>query len=237
MKRVSLECGGKSPHLVLDPDAVDESMVEQIVWGVCYNQGQVCDAGGSLILVGDGYDELLADLAEAMGRLSVGDPFDDKIDLGSMISRQHLDKVGGFVSRALASGVECVQGARLLSPGVYGSFYEPTLLAGVASDSELFREEVFGPVLGVTKVATTERAIELVNGSRYGLAAAVWSGKMQKAGAVASWLRVGVAAVNTFELGDVTTPFGGFRQSGLGRDRSAHALANYTEIKTTWMAM
>lgn len=237
MKRVSLECGGKSPHLVLDPDAVDDSMVEQIAWGICYNQGQVCDAGSSLILVGDGYDKLLADLAGVMGRMSVGDPFDDQIDLGSMISRQHVDKVDGFVSRALASGVECAQGAKVLSPGVHGSFYAPTLLAGVVPDSELFQEEIFGPVLSVTKVATIEAAVELVNSSRYGLAAAVWSGKIQKAANVASRLRVGIAAVNTFELGDVTTPFGGFRQSGLGRDRSVHALANYTELKTTWVAV
>ncbi len=236
LKRISLECGGKSPHVVLEPSVADERMIEEIVWGVCYNQGQVCDAGANLILVGDvgRYDRLLAGIAARMSALTIGDPFDHAVDLGSMISASHLAKVSAFVDRAEQAGAIVSTGGRS-PPTTGGAFFRPTLLTNVAPSSEVFTEEVFGPVLSVTAVPDADSAVALVNGSRYGLAAAVWGSNQRLAMQVAASLRVGVAAVNTFELGTIATPFGGFRQSGLGRDRSAHALANYTEIKTSWI--
>lgn len=235
MKRVSLECGGKSPHVVLDAGAVDRAAAEAIAWGICYHQGQVCDAGANLIVVGDGEDRVIADVAAAMEGLTAGDPFDDTRDLGSMISADHLRKVDGFVTRAVAAGARVATGGGPADTGSPGAFYRPTVLARVDPAAEIFREEVFGPVLSVVCVPDVDAAVALVNGARYGLAAAVWGSDQRVAMAVGERLRAGTVAINTFELGDVTTPFGGFRQSGLGRDRSAHALANYTELKTTWI--
>lgn len=236
MKRVSLECGGKSPHLVLDPACVDDDMIDQVAWGGCYHQGQVCDAGSNLLLVGDGHDEWLHRLKQRLERFTLGHPFDDEADLAGMISAAHLRRVDAFVHRALEQGARVMTGASAAAD-VAGACYRPTLLDGVAPGSEIFREEVFGPVLSACRVRTADEAVALVNGARYGLAATVWGSGLGQAAAVASRLRAGVVAVNTGELGNVTTPFGGFRQSGLGRDRGLEAMDNYTEVKTTWMRL
>lgn len=236
MKRISLECGGKSPHIVLDPDCVDDEMVEQIAWGACYNQGQVCDAGSNLIVVGDGHEELIQRLTRRLAAFSLGHAFEPQADLASMISANHLAKVHSFVERALQGGAQLLTGGAR-ADNVVGACYLPTLVDRVAPGSELFREEVFGPVLGICHVRTADEAVALVNGARFGLAAAVWSSELGRATAVASRLRTGVVAVNTYELGNITTPFGGFRQSGLGRDRGVEALDNYTEAKVTWMKL
>jgi 4-guanidinobutyraldehyde dehydrogenase/NAD-dependent aldehyde dehydrogenase len=237
MKRVSLECGGKSPHVVLDSGCRVANMAEQIAWGICYNQGQVCDAGANLILVGPGHERLVHDIMTCMRGMTIGHPFDAGVDLSSMISEHHLGRVQGFVDRAIRAGATLLTGGARVPKSFAGAYFQPTVLDLVDPQSELFREEVFGPVLGICRVDTAAEAVRLVNRSRFGLAAAVWARDTGEAAQIASQLRVGVASVNTYELGNITTPFGGFRQSGLGRDRSGHALDNYTELKTTWLHM
>lgn len=234
MARVSLECGGKSPHLVLDPAAATEAMIDQVAWGVAYNQGQVCDAGANVILVGPGHEDFAARVAARLAAFTAGDPFDESLDLGSMIGDAHLERVDGFVRRAIASGLRPLNGGGRQAVNHAGAYYAPTVFDAVPTESEIFREEVFGPVLAIASMPDAESAIRLVNGAEYGLAAAVWGSDAARAMAVADRLRVGTVAVNCFELGDIATPFGGFRRSGLGRDRSVHALANYTELRTTW---
>jgi gamma-glutamyl-gamma-aminobutyraldehyde dehydrogenase/4-guanidinobutyraldehyde dehydrogenase/NAD-dependent aldehyde dehydrogenase len=237
MKKVSLEAGGKSPHVVLSPDLCSARMVEDIVWGIAYHQGQVCDAGANLVLVGEGHDELLGRIETRFRAITVGDPYDETIDLGSMIAGAHRDGVHEAVSAAAARGVTVACGGEPARSDTPGAFYRPTLLRDVPADDPAFTEELFGPVLSATTVGSVDEAVALVNRQRYGLAAAVWSRDAAEALAVSRRLRVGTVAVNCYELGDIATPFGGTRQSGLGRDRSAYALDNYTELKTTWASL
>ncbi|WP_170388136.1 aldehyde dehydrogenase family protein [Ruegeria atlantica] len=237
MKKVSLEAGGKSPHIVLSPECASDQMVEQIVWGIAYHQGQVCDAGASLVLVGDGHDELLQKIQAKFQSLTIGNPYNPEINLSSMIDANHMNGVHAAVEAAAQRGVNVACGGNPKDIGEVGAFYQPTLLTDVPKDDAIFTEEVFGPILVSTNVKSVDEAINLVNAQRYGLAGAVWSNDMAQAFQVANRLRIGTVAINTYELGDIGTPFGGTRESGLGRDRSAYALDNYTELKTTWAAL
>lgn len=235
MKRLNLEAGGKSPHVILSPGLAGDAMIDQIAWGVAYHQGQVCDAGANLILVGGGHDDLIARVAARFDDITVGDPWDEDIDLASMIDAGHLDGVHSAVSGAVARGVTLRCGGHAADGN--GAFYRPTLLDDVPASDPVFSEEVFGPVLAATHVGSPDEAAALVNGSRYGLAAAVWASDTGEAMQFARRLRVGTVAVNCYELGDIGTPFGGTRQSGLARDRSPYALESYSELKTTWAAL
>lgn len=234
---MSLEAGGKSPHIVFGPDCASDAMVEQIVWGNAYHQGQVRDAGASLILVGDGHDELLHKIRLRMNGLTIGDPYKPAIDLVRVINASHMSRVHPAVEAAGSRGIEVACGGGPANVDHCGAYYRPTLLTNVPKDDPIFTEEVFGPVPVSTEVRDAEEAIALVNAQQYGLAGGVWSTDMAQAHRVASRLRVGTVAVNTYELGDIGTPFGGTRASGLGRDRSAYALDNYTELKTTWATL
>ena len=233
-KQVQLEAGGKSPQLVL-ADAADLDAVAQAVsWGICYNAGQTCNAGSRLVVDRSVKDELLAKVLEVNRQFVVGDPLDPATSMGAIVDGAQLSKVLGYVESARADGADVIGGRRLREDSG-GYFVEPTVLDRVAGDSSAVREEIFGPVLAVQEFSGLDEGVALANATSYGLAASVWTRDVDTAHRVARSLRAGTVWVNTFDATDVFAPFGGFKGSGAGRDKSLHALAEYTGLKTTWV--
>ncbi|WP_312226972.1 aldehyde dehydrogenase [Pseudescherichia sp.] len=232
LKKVVLECGGKNPALVFD-DAEDlQTVAGHVLNGAFWNMGENCSAT-SRLLVQEGVKEtLLAIIAEQIGEWRMGNPSDPQNKLGTMISPEHFSKVSGYLDTARKEGLRIVQGGDT-EQGIY---VQPTIIDGVTPQSALFREEIFGPVLCVTTFKTEAEALALANDTPYGLAASVYTGKLNRAIRVSRAIRAGTITVNCFGEGDATTPFGGYKQSGFGgRDKSVFALDQYTELKTIWI--
>lgn len=232
LKRVVLECGGKNPAVVMkDVDDLDV-VAQHVVNGAFWNMGENCSASSRLIVHADVKDELLARIGVHMREWKMGDPLDPEHRIGSLVSKSHFDKVRAYIEQAGAEKLRVAFGGGTEG----GIFVEPTVVDGVGRDSRLFREEIFGPVLSVTTFTTLDEAIALANDSVYGLAAAVYTSSLNKAIRLAREIRAGVVTVNCFGEGDVTTPFGGYKESGFGgRDKSIWAHDQYTEIKTIWI--
>ena len=231
MKRIVLECGGKNPAVVFD-DAEDLDLVaEQVVNGAFWNMGENCSATSRLIVHHAVKDDLLARIVAYMREWRMGDPLDPTNRVGALVSREHFAKVKGYVDRIAADKLDLVAGGE-----IEGAFIAPTVVDGVTRDSPLFREEVFGPLLAVTTFKDMAEAIALANDTPYGLAASVYTGNLKKALKAAREIRAGTVTVNCFGEGDITTPFGGFKESGFGgRDKSVFAHDQYTELKTIWI--
>ncbi|MDT0322943.1 aldehyde dehydrogenase [Streptomyces millisiae] len=235
MKQVWLECGGKSANVVF-ADAGDLDLVaDRAVAGIYTCSGQVCSANSRLLVAESVADELTGRIAERAGALRVGDPLDPESTMGPLISRRQLDGVLGHIEAARAEARLAFGGRRLLGE-TDGYFIEPTAFVDVPDTAAIARDEVFGPVLAISTFRTEEEAIARVNASRYGLAASVFTDDIHRAHRVARALQVGTVSVNTVDALDVTTPFGGVKQSGYGRDLSLHALDKFTSLKTTWFA-
>lgn len=232
LKRVVLECGGKNPAVVFD-DAQDLDLVaEQVVLGAFWNMGENCSATSRLIVHAKVKDELLGRIKAYMREWRMGDPLDPSNRVGALVSREHFAKVKSYLDRITAEQLELVEGGRTEA----NAFIEPTVVDGVTPESSLFREEVFGPLLSVTTFSSVAEAIALANDTPYGLAASVYTGNLQRALKAAREIRAGTVTVNCFGEGDVTTPFGGFKESGFGgRDKSIFAHDQYTELKTIWI--
>jgi 4-(gamma-glutamylamino)butanal dehydrogenase len=227
LKRVVLECGGKNPAVVL-ADAEDLDLVaEHVVNGAFWNMGENCSATSRLIVQAGVKDELLARIAAYMREWKMGDPLDPENRVGALVSTDHFDKVKSYLDDSKAA----------LGGGTAGGiFVEPTVVDGVTPKDRLFQEEVFGPVLAVTSFETVAEAAALANDTPYGLAASVYTGSLRNAIRLAREIRAGVVTVNCFGEGDVTTPFGGYKESGFGgRDKSIFAHDQYTELKTIWI--
>jgi acyl-CoA reductase-like NAD-dependent aldehyde dehydrogenase len=236
-KGVSLELGGKSPHVVL-ADAGDLEVAAQAIgWGIFYNNGQTCHAGSRVIVQDEIADELTERLITFARTLTPADPARPDTVLGALVSEDHLAGVLHRVERAAGGGARILTGGARAQPVPGGAYMQPTILEAPDPADPIIQEEVFGPVLALQRAPSLQRAIELANGTDYGLAAAVWSSNITTAHRVARQVRAGTVWVNTFDVSSLMTPFGGFKHSGHGRDRSLHALEAYTQLKTTWVAL
>ena len=234
MKRLALEAGGKSANLVF-ADCDDLALAAQkAAFGAFYNQGEVCSANSRVFVERSVVDRFLELFAEAAQAFRPGDPLDPETGVGSLVSETHADTVWETIEHARRDGRIVSGGER---PEINGSraFIEPTIVTDVAPDHEVHTREIFGPVAVVTPFDTEEEAIARANETPYGLAASLWTGSLSRAHRVSSRLVAGTVSVNTVDALGFTTPFGGFKQSGFGRDLSIHALDNYTDFKTTWM--
>jgi aldehyde dehydrogenase (NAD+) len=223
-KRVTLELGGKAANIVFEDAAIDQA-VEGIVNGIFFNQGHVCCAGSRLLVQESVYDQLMASLKRRMATLRVGDPLDKNTDIGAINSAEQLDRIRQLSDVGEAEGAErwsppCVLPDR-------GFWFAPTIFTGVSQAHRIAREEIFGPVLSVLTFRTPAEAIEKANNTPYGLSAGVWTEKGSRILAVADALRAGVVWANTFNKFDPTSPFGGYKESGYGREGGRHGLEAY----------
>lgn len=232
LKKVTLECGGKNPAIVLE-DAEDlENVAGHIANGAFWNMGQNCSAISRLIVHAAIKDELLARLLNHVREWRQGNPLDPVNRMGVLVDKGHFGKVTDAISRAKKTGLEPLCGGG--SPD--GAGVEPTIFDAVPVEHFLAREEIFGPVLSVITVSSAEEALEIANDTNYGLAGSVFTSNMLKGLRLARGMRAGNITVNCYGEGDITTPFGGYRESGFGgRDNSIHAHDQYTEIKTIWV--
>ena len=237
MKHVSLECGGKTPHIVMADCPDLEAAAKAAAFGIFFNQGEVCNAGSRLLVDASIKDAFLAKVVEVGKRLQPGDPLDPKTRMGAIVDKTQLERVLGYIEAGKKEGAELKMGGKRARAETGGYYVEPTVFDKVDNRMKIAREEIFGPVLSTISFKDPEEAVRIGNDTIYGLAAAVWTRDINTAHRTAKALRAGVVRVNCFDEGDMSTPFGGFKQSGFGRDKSVHALSKYTELKTTWIRL
>jgi 4-guanidinobutyraldehyde dehydrogenase/NAD-dependent aldehyde dehydrogenase len=234
LKRTFLELGGKSPNIVF-ADANLEAAAAMAAVAVFYNGGQTCTAGTRLIVEEKVRDKFLDMVIAKAADWMPGDPLDPATTMGPMIDEGQFNTVANYVNIGRKEGAELVFGGKRCLADLGGHYHEPTILAGVNNQMRVAREEIFGPVLSVLSFRDAAEAVAIANDSIYGLAGAVWSRNINTAHKVARAVRVGTMGINNYFGGDMTVPFGGFKQSGNGRDKSMHAFNDYTELKTTWI--
>ncbi|MFC3285917.1 aldehyde dehydrogenase [Litchfieldella rifensis] len=235
MKAVFLECGGKSPQIVFD-DADDlDKAAQAVAQGICYNQGQVCSAGSRLLVQQSIADDFIDRVLSHVDTWSLGDPLDPATKMGALIESKHLERVQRFVDIGHAEGAALVSVGNQHSPCEGGFYFPSTIFDHVQKDMTLAQEEIFGPVLAVTRFADEAEALELANATRFGLAAAVWTSSLSRAHRMSRDLKAGTVWVNNYDGSDITVPFGGFGESGNGRDKSLHALDKMSQLKSTWI--
>ncbi len=231
IKRVTLELGGKSPNIVF-PDADLDAAVKGAYAGIFYGKGEVCAAGSRLFVHRGVYDQVLEKLAQRTRRLVPGDPLDPATRLGALVSRRQRETVLAYVAAGRAEGAELVCGGEPAQVNGRGYFMQPTILGRATNAMRVAQEEIFGPVLVAIPFAEPEEAVALANASIYGLAAGVWTRDIGTAVRVASQLEAGTVWINQYNWYDSAAPFGGFKQSGVGRELGRQALEHYTETKT-----
>lgn len=234
LKEIVLECGGKNPQVIFE-DAVLDEIVDDVLAAAFWNMSENCSCGSRLIVQAGVKDELLAKLKDRLSEWKVGIPTDEAVKIGPMVERAHFEKVRGFLDGAQAEGASLAHGGRVHDDIGSGWYIEPTIFDAVSPDSRLFREEVFGPILAITPFDTEKQAIDLANSGSYGLAASLYTRDVRRAQRVARAIQAGTVSINGFSEGDISTPFGGYKQSGFGgRDNGLEALDQYQQIKTIW---
>ena len=235
LKRVALELGGKSPHVVM-ADADLAEAASAIAWGIYYNAGETCHAGSRLIVHEQVREQLIDRIERVAKTITLGHPFDPVTQMGALIDSGHLKRVLGYIDSGVAEGARVAFGGKQAMQDTGGYYVEATVLDAVRPQMRVSREEIFGPVLTVSGFRDAADALRVANDTVYGLAAAVWTRDMNVAHRVSGALRAGTVWVNSFDRSSLATPFGGFKQSGFGRDRSAHAIDKYVDLKTIWTA-
>lgn len=239
LKRVVLECGGKNPQVVM-PDVSDlKTVANNVLAAAFWNMGENCSAGSRLLVHRSVKDALLDEiLVQLEADWRTGDPLDPEVQLGALVEQAHMDKVLAYIEQAKAEGLTVVAGGTRLREESGGYFVAPTIFDEVPKDAAVACEEIFGPVLAVVPFDTEEEAIAIANDTCYGLAASLWSDDLNTVHRMSAAIRAGTVSVNCFSEGDITTPFGGYKQSGFGgRDKSVYAHDQYCELKTTWIQL
>ena len=237
MKRVWLEAGGKSPNIVF-ADAPDlEAAAQAAAGAIAFNQGVVCTAGSRLLVERSIRERFLPMVVEALKGWKPGNPLDPSTNVGALVDTQQLNTVLGYIDAGREAGAQVLIGGQRTLEETGGLYVEPTIFDGVSNAMKIAQEEIFGPVLSVITFDSAEEAVAIANDTPYGLAAAVWTADLSKAHRTARALRAGSVWVNQYDGGDMTAPFGGFKQSGNGRDKSLHAFDKYTELKATWIQL
>ncbi|HVV14633.1 aldehyde dehydrogenase [Amycolatopsis sp.] len=236
LKRVSLELGGKSPNVVFD-DADLTSAVNGLVAGIFGASGQTCMAGSRILVQDTIYDEVVAELGRRAEAIKVGDPQNPASEMGTVACRPQYEKVLSYIDVAKADGARLVAGGAAAPVDGFpdGLFVRPTVFADVTNDMRIAQEEVFGPIASVIRFHDEDEAVRIANDTQFGLAAGVWTGNVQRAHRVAERLRAGTVWINNYRKTSYATPFGGYKQSGLGRENGADALREYTEEKSVWV--
>jgi aldehyde dehydrogenase (NAD+) len=226
-KRLTLELGGKAANIVFEDAPLDQA-VEGVVNGIFFNQGHVCCAGSRLLVQEPVFDALLGKLKDRLQTLRVGDPLDKNTDIGAINSRDQLEKITELVASGVSEGAEIYQPDCALPER--GFWFRPTLFTGVSQSHRIAREEIFGPVLSILTFRTPEEAVEKANNTPYGLSAGIWTEKGSRILWMADRMRAGVVWANTFNRFDPTSPFGGYKESGFGREGGLHGLEPYLEL-------
>jgi len=237
LKQVWLECGGKSANLVFADCQDLDLAAEKAAFGIFFNQGEVCSANSRLLVERSIHDEFVDRLMAKAKDWQPGDPLNPASRTGAIVDTRQTRRIMGFIDTAKRDGATLACGGRQITINGSDNFIEPTIFTGVSPKHPLSCEEIFGPVLAVSAFDTEAEAITLANDSVYGLAASVWSDDFNRAHRIAGQLHVGTVSVNTVDALDVSTPFGGTRQSGFGRDLSLHSFDKYTQLKTTWFQL
>lgn len=236
LKKLSLELGGKSPNIVF-ADADLEAAARGAINGIFYGKGEVCAAGSRLLVERGIHDAFVEAVAEKARKLTPADPLHPKTRLGSLVSDGQRQSVMGYVERGLAEGASLVAGGKPVSVGGAGAFHEATVFDAVTSEMTIAREEIFGPVLSILTFEDEADAVRIGNGTIYGLAAGVWTRDVSRAHRMARALQAGTVWVNAYNLYDPALPFGGYKQSGFGRELGATALEGYTQTKSVWVRL
>jgi gamma-glutamyl-gamma-aminobutyraldehyde dehydrogenase/4-guanidinobutyraldehyde dehydrogenase/NAD-dependent aldehyde dehydrogenase len=236
LKKVGLECGGKTGHIILADCSDLDAAAEAAAYGIFFNQGEMCTAGSRLILDAPIKDAVLEKLTAFAANMQPGNPLDPETRLGAMVNQEHTQRVMEYI-RLGNEEAELLVGGKQCEVVGGGCYIEPTIFHQVDNRMRIAQEEIFGPVLAVITVNGVDEAIRVANDSIYGLAAGVWSDNVNTLFKATRALKAGVVYANCYDADDITTPFGGYKQSGIGRDKSLHAFDKYTELKTTWLRL
>jgi gamma-glutamyl-gamma-aminobutyraldehyde dehydrogenase/4-guanidinobutyraldehyde dehydrogenase/NAD-dependent aldehyde dehydrogenase len=237
MKRISLECGGKTPHVIM-PDAGDlDAAAQSAAWGIFYNQGEVCNAGSRLLVHDSIKDDFMAKVLEVARSIRPDDPLEPNASIGAMVDETQMRRVLGYIDRGREEGADLILGGDRVRTDSGGYYIEPTVFDHVRNDMTIAQEEIFGPVLATISFGDEEEAVRIANDTIYGLTAAIWTDDLNRAHRMSRAIRAGIVWVNCFDHGDMSSPFGGFKQSGFGRDKSLHAMEKYTDYKAVWIRL